>query len=242
MMVVPNQTTRLQSMNVIVNLTHVPIYKDIRILTSLTFYRHLIPITIKPYSSNRTIIGKQLAQLVFHKLDVIFPITFHCTPRTLTCPACPPRIIVAAPIQNRIIQKKFHILFTALLGQLFQNIPFKMGIHYIKIGIPGIPKAETIVMTGNKRNILHPGPFGIRHPPGRIKIYRIKTFGKQRIILDLYVFIIHHPFAIPQQTEKSPVNKHTEFSIFEPFAGLHIRIGWCIGLNRRLRDNGRLRK
>ena len=118
------------------------------------------------------------------------------------------------------------------VGHHADNILFIGGMHDAEIGIFCVPHAEAVVVTGDEGDVFHAGGFGEGDPGMCIEIDGVEEFFQPGIVLYRDIAIIHHPFAIAGDTERTPVDEQTEFGVGEPFAGLFVLGGGGVSLGR----------
>ena len=80
-------------------------------------------------------------------------------------------------------------------------------------------------MAGGETNVFHPGIFGDTNPFVSVEFRWVKSVGQFLVLLFIQAFVGQHPFAICQHTVYSPVDKHPEFGIPEPFPVFKVFLG-----------------
>ena len=145
-MVVTNHTSRLQFMNQGILFSQSPV----KILVDFP----MIPYSVKPDCSDRSIVGEQLCQLVVHKLVIGIPVSMFGTSGIMS--GISVRIIILTrPVKMRIIQMQFDSLLLTFLGKFLDDIPLERScIYNVIIRIAGIKHGESVMMTGCDANIL----------------------------------------------------------------------------------------
>ena len=93
MMIISHEAGRLKTVNQCVLLRQLPVKPRVFIL---------IPPTVKPYCSYLAVIGKQLRQLIIHKLIIAFPVTLRIG-ATSSASGSSPDSIFTIPVDVRII-------------------------------------------------------------------------------------------------------------------------------------------
>ena len=130
----------------------------------------MVPPAIKPYGSDRPIVGKQLCKLRVHEVVIACPVGF------LFLSACPKscsslRIIFSSPVQMRIIEVQFNTVSLAGIGHFLDDIPLERCCIYRVISAGrGFEKRETIVVARCYRDIFCPGSLDCPHPGICIKL------------------------------------------------------------------------
>ena len=165
----------------------------------------MIPPTVEPDGTDRSVIGQQLSNLIIHKLIIRFPFSMGRTSRTTSGP--PQRIIIVpVPIQMRIIKMQFYPLFMTFFCQFLQNIPAeRCRLDDVVIRKPGIEHRKPLMMPGSKTNIFRSGRFYCSHPFSRIETGRIKSRSQLAVFHVVQVLVRHHPFSLSQHTIQPPM-------------------------------------
>ena len=189
----------------------------------------LVPPTVKPNCSYRTILSQQLRQLIIHELIITFPVSFRI--RTSRSPSCTsPGIIFPRPVKVRIVEMKFDSLFAASSCQFLYNIPFKRSCLYnVEIRILGIEHGETIMMAGSQTNIFGTRCLDGSHPLICIKFGRIEATCQFGIFLIIQIIVCHSPLTGGKHGIQSPMKKNSELIILKFFTGFEIFFTRLVG-------------
>ena len=106
MMVVAYQTAGLQAMYHCVLLIELPV-EGFRVFI-------VVPPAVEPYSAYRAVVGQQFSELAVHKTVVSGPVGVSgVTSGTMACAAL--RIVLAPPVEVRVVQVQFKIVVLTCL-------------------------------------------------------------------------------------------------------------------------------
>jgi hypothetical protein len=116
-----------------------------------------------------------------------------------------------------------------LVGQLSDKV-FAVGrVHDIPVRLFGVPIAEPVVVPRDERDVLHARFFGHGHPFFRIKQLRVENVLQLVVIVHGYRLLVHHPFAVAQDTVRAEVDKQAKPGFFKPAVGGILRLHACSG-------------
>ena len=182
----------------------------------------LIPPSVKPNGSYRTIISQQFRQLIVHELIIAFPVSLRIrTSCTTSCTS--PRIIFPRPVKMRVVEMEFDSLFAASCCQLLDDIPLKGScLHDIEVRILGIEHGEAVMMAGSQTDIFSSRCFDGSHPLIRIKLGGIETACQFGILFIIQIIICHSPLTGGKHGIQSPMKENTEFIILKFFTGFEV--------------------
>ena len=211
MMIITNQTPRLQFVNQCILFSKIPV-EIIR----------LIPHSVKPDGSDRTVISQKLCQLVIHELGISTPFSM-AFPSSVSASPSQRIIVFSCPVQMRIIQMKGNALLGTFICQFLHDITFKWRcIHDIIIGILSIKHRETVMVTSCKTDIFCTCSLDSRNPFVRIEFRRIKSGSSLGIFMTVDSFILHVPFSLCIHTVYAPMQKDSKTIIIKLFSDLQI--------------------
>ena len=109
-------------------------------------------------------------------------------------------------------------MFLAGFGQFLDDISFERScFDNVVIRLFRVEHREPVVMAGGETDVFHPGILGDAYPLVRIEFGGIESVCQFLVLRLVQAFVGQHPFAVSQHTVYSPVDKHTEFGIPEPF-------------------------
>ena len=212
-MVIGHQTGRLKGMDKLVDALIAPVEVHFQRL-ALLWFLNLGPVAVEPDAADGAVVGEKFGNLLTHEVQVMGIIGLGI--------AVAAGIVVAAPVQQGIIEIQADSLCVAGVGQLLDGIPVPgRGVHHIVGRGLGGEHGEAVMVTGGDGDILGAGSLDLAHPlpgveSGRIETARIRGI---RFIRDL--LIVHHPFALGQHGIHAPVDENAEFLVAELFLGSH---------------------
>ena len=125
MVVVANETCRLQTVYERILLRQTPVERRVDVL---------IPQTVKPDGTHTAIVGEQLCELVVHESIIRVPVL--CLLRTSCAQACAAEgCILALPVDVRVIEMNVYALFVTLVSQLFHDVALEgCGVNDVIVG------------------------------------------------------------------------------------------------------------
>ena len=91
--------------------------------------------------------------------------------------------VLVMPVGAGIIKRETEpVLFTSI-GKHFQHVLAVRGVHYIVVGLFGIPHTEAVVVLGGKADILHSRGFCKKHPFLRIVFHGVEARGESLVLI-----------------------------------------------------------
>ena len=202
--VADNHASGLNAVDMVVHFAQVPIEIG-----------RLVPLPVKPDSTDLAVIGQQLRELIYHKLLIRFPVSLLGAPHSAAC-APDGEIIGTAPIELRIIKMQLDALFMAFIGQFFDDIALKRrAVNDVVRRLLGVEHRKAVVVARRDANVFRSGGFHIGHPFRCVVFRRIKPVGQLGVLLPVDVFVVHDPLAVGHHAVNAPVNEHAEFHVLK---------------------------
>ena len=223
MVVVAHQAAGLQVVNELILLLQLPVEGD--------GIHVVVPPAVEPDGPDLAVVGEQLGQLVVHEAIV-------CRPVGAVEPLGPPArtacgIVLAGPVDVRVIEVQLDALAVTLLGQLPHDV-FAVGrIHDVIVRPPGIPHGEALVMPGGETDVFRPRSLEGRHPLAGIETVGIKAVHGLGIFAGVDTGIVHIPLTLCKGAVQAPVDKDTQPALGKLFPVLKILGGRYILLGLR---------
>ena len=187
--------------------------------------------------------SEQLGELTPHKLIIMVVVNI------LAGAACfksgsTTRIIVAPPVDKRIIQVKPEILAMTLIGKhLYHILAIWSGIHNVIIAFFGLEHRKTLMMPRCETHILRTGILERIDPLLGIERMRIKCICKFLILGIVDIAVGHSPFARCEHGIKPPMDENAKFCVAKLLARSqivgrrHISLLWTSRSNQHQRRN-----
>ena len=200
-MIVADEAGRLQSVYERVLFRQLPVKGN--------FVPVVVPHPVKPDAVHLAVTRQQFCELVVHEMVITVPVSlFRHLPRV------PSRashgIIVACPVNVRVVQVQPHLFLVASVRQLFHHVLAVRRVHDVVVRAVRVPHRETVVVSRREADVFRSSRFERFDPLSCVEVVRIEgacRFGILRLVNPL---ILHEPFALSEQTVKSPVQEYSE--------------------------------
>ena len=218
-MVVANETGGLQTVDEGILLGQLPVEVGVFLV---------VPPSVKPDGTNLTIVGKQLGQLVVHKLVIALPVALGAGSAGSSSGASP-GVVLAIPVQMRVVEMEGDALAMTLVGEFLENVTLEgSAVYNIIIAVLGLEHRETLVMTSGEADVLGTRRLDSADPLGSVKLSGVETFSELRILMIVQVLVGHSPLASGKHTVEPPVEEDTKAHVAEFLSGLQIVCGGFI--------------
>ena len=209
--VVADQAAGLRLMDAAIDAGEAPV--EIRIVA-------LVPFPVEPDGVHFAVVGEQLVQLVVHKGVIVFPLAFQRASRAAAAVA-QGHVVVAGPVDERVIEMEVDALLMARVGQLLDDIPFERGrLGDGEVAVLAVEHREAVVVAGREADVFSARGLDGLDPLAGVERGGIETTGHLAILLVVDVLVIEDPFAIRQHTVDAPMDKDSELVVLEFFPGL----------------------
>ena len=188
----------------------------------------LVPVAeavIEPDHVYRAVFIEQLLDLIFVVVVVNFVVTLE--------------VVGVSPVTSAVVPADLEVVFftrllhhadrVTLVGSVGDGEVLWVVCSFSETFFLGGPHAETVVVLGNKNEVLHAGIFSEAHELVGVEIGWIKSFVEVHVSLarDDLMFVatfdaVHHAPAdfFTTNSGRTPVDKETEFGIAEPLKTL----------------------
>ena len=182
----------------------------------------LVPHAVEPDGADGAVASEQLRQLAVHEGAIVVPATFTRAAGA-EAGAATGEVVVAAPVEVRIVEMEPDAVSGAGVGQLTDHIAAEgRGLDDVEVRLAGGEHREAVVVARGDADVLRAGVGHGLHPAVGIEGGGIEAAGQPRVLVAVDVAVVHHPFAIAGHRVEPPVNEDAEAIAAERLARLEI--------------------
>ncbi|MPM74135.1 hypothetical protein SDC9_121120 [bioreactor metagenome] len=130
-----DKASRLYAVDVVVNFTQSPVEIG-----------RLVPLPVKPYCADLSVVGQQFGKLIEHEPVVGVPVSLFGASYS-TARASDRKIVGSPPVELGVIEMQFDSLLVASIRELFDDVALeRCAVHNVIRRLPGMKHRKAIVM------------------------------------------------------------------------------------------------
>ena len=182
----------------------------------------LVPHAVEPDGADGAVAGEQLGELAVHEGAVVVPAAFAGATGA-EAGAATGEVIVAAPVEVRIVEVQPDAVSGAGVGQLTDHVAAEgRGLDDVEVRLAGGEHGEAVVVARGDADVLRAGVGHGLDPAIGVEGGGIEAAGQPRVLVAVDVAVVHHPFAVAGHRVEPPVNEDAEAIAAERLARLEI--------------------